>query len=234
MSRGANTPDVCEQDKPRNVSHPVADPTNFATGRQRFSVFGAAYSTWATSNSRTSTKWPAMAAAAAMTSAGAALVRRQNVRVNADAHAAACVAPLESCRRENPVQPFFFRLRLDAARTRHNQRLLDVFRHSACGPRVAQQRAMIEPRVRTGADDHLAHNGCTGPQAQCPTVAPVEVCSVACRCGIWTLVCRAPVETETFKPIIHAGCNSVSPLKWSPAGLNLSGRVSEGPFHFLI
>src|SRR5438034_10510109 len=65
----------------------------------------------------------------AVAGAGAALVRRKNVRVHADAHAAARVAPLETCLGKDLVEALFFRLRFDAARTRHNQRLLDVFRH---------------------------------------------------------------------------------------------------------
>src|SRR5207249_11838531 len=65
----------------------------------------------------------------AIAGAGAPLVGRQNVRVHADAHAAARVAPFETCRGENLVEALFFRLRLDAARTGDNQRLLDVFRH---------------------------------------------------------------------------------------------------------
>src|SRR5260370_24744755 len=61
----------------------------------------------------------------AIRSAGAAFVRRQNVSVHADAHAAACVAPFESGIGENFVEAFFFRGSLDAARTRNNQRLLN-------------------------------------------------------------------------------------------------------------
>src|SRR5690348_3353343 len=44
----------------------------------------------------------------AVAGAGAAFVRRQNVGVHADAHAAAGIAPLESGGTENLVEPFFF------------------------------------------------------------------------------------------------------------------------------
>src|SRR5882672_12841498 len=63
----------------------------------------------------------------AITGAGAALMRGQDVGVHADAHAASGVAPLETGGGENFVEAFFFRLRLDAARTGNDQRLLDAF-----------------------------------------------------------------------------------------------------------
>src|SRR5216684_2916808 len=63
----------------------------------------------------------------AIAGAGAALMRRQDVGVHADAHAAAGVAPLEAGSAENLVEPFFFSLRFDSARAGNNQRLLDVF-----------------------------------------------------------------------------------------------------------
>src|SRR6266478_2436857 len=63
----------------------------------------------------------------AIRSAGAAFVRRQNVSVHADAHAAACVAPFESSIGENFVEAFLFSGGLDAARARNNQCLLDAF-----------------------------------------------------------------------------------------------------------
>ena len=46
----------------------------------------------------------------AIAGAGAALVRRQDVGVHADAHAAAGVAPLETGRGENFIEAFFFGL----------------------------------------------------------------------------------------------------------------------------
>src|SRR5438034_9566439 len=64
---------------------------------------------------------------------GTALVRWQDIRVHANTHAAARVAPLESCFAENLVEPFFLRLRLDAARTLHNQLLFDFLRHVLSG-----------------------------------------------------------------------------------------------------
>src|SRR4029077_19695334 len=61
----------------------------------------------------------------AVAGAGAALVRRQDVGVHANAHTAASVAPLETGGGENFFEAFFLGLRFDTARTRNNQRLLD-------------------------------------------------------------------------------------------------------------
>ena len=47
--------------------------------------------------------------------AGAAFVRRQDVGVHADAHAAARVAPLETGGGENFIEAFFFGFGFDAA-----------------------------------------------------------------------------------------------------------------------
>src|SRR5258706_12056340 len=58
--------------------------------------------------------------------AGAALVRRQDIGVHADAHAAAGIAPLETGRGENFVEAFLFGLGFDAARAGNNKRLLDA------------------------------------------------------------------------------------------------------------
>src|SRR5205809_6392808 len=60
--------------------------------------------------------------------AGAALVRRQDVGVHADDHAAAGVAPLETGGTENFVEALFFGPRLDAAGAGNKARLLDVVR----------------------------------------------------------------------------------------------------------
>src|SRR5712664_1216952 len=62
----------------------------------------------------------------AIAGAGAALVRRQDVGVHADAHAAAGVAPLETGGGEYLVQALFLGLCLDAARAGGDQRLLDA------------------------------------------------------------------------------------------------------------
>ena len=51
----------------------------------------------------------------AIEGAGAALVWRQHIRVHADTPASAGIAPFKARLRENFVQTFFFRLRLDAA-----------------------------------------------------------------------------------------------------------------------
>src|SRR5690348_1972550 len=59
--------------------------------------------------------------------AGATLVRLQNIVVHADAHAATCIAPLESGSDKNFVEAFGFRLRFHAARTGNDERLLQRF-----------------------------------------------------------------------------------------------------------
>src|SRR5438132_13494940 len=84
--------------------------------------------------------------------AGAALVRRQNVGVPTDAHAAAGIAPLETGVAENFVEAFFFGLRLDTAGAGNNQRLLDVFRHVLAGDEIRSGAQIIEPRIGARAD----------------------------------------------------------------------------------
>src|SRR5437899_10407137 len=65
----------------------------------------------------------------AVRGAGAAFVRRQHVRVHANAHAAARIAPLKAGGGKNLVETFFFSLRLDPARAGHDESLLSVFRY---------------------------------------------------------------------------------------------------------
>src|SRR5258708_1562728 len=84
----------------------------------------------------------------AIAGAGAALVRRQDVGVHADAHAAAGVAPLETGGGENLVESFFFGLRFDAARARHNQCLLDVFRDMFARHKMRGPAQISEARIR--------------------------------------------------------------------------------------
>ena len=59
--------------------------------------------------------------------AGAALMRGEDISVHADAHAAACVAPLETSVGENFVEALGFGFGLDAARAGNDEGLLDVF-----------------------------------------------------------------------------------------------------------
>src|SRR5579884_1104492 len=93
----------------------------------------------------------------AIRSAGAALVRRQNVGVHADAHAAAGVAPLEASLRENSVQAFFFRSVLDAAGAWNDERLLDVLRDVLAGDEMRGGAQIVEPRIGAGADEDAVH-----------------------------------------------------------------------------
>src|SRR5260370_34206171 len=65
----------------------------------------------------------------AIAGTGAAFVRRQDVGVHANAHAAPGIAPLEACGGENLVEPFFFRLRLYSSRAGPNPFLLGGFFH---------------------------------------------------------------------------------------------------------
>src|SRR5690242_9324601 len=78
----------------------------------------------------------------------AALVRWQDVGVHADAHAAPGVAPFKTRLAEYFVEPLFFSLRFDAARTRHNQSLLDAVRHMLAGHKMRRGSQIIEARIR--------------------------------------------------------------------------------------
>src|SRR5712692_2621560 len=89
----------------------------------------------------------------AIAGAGAALVRRQDVSVHADAHAAAGIAPLETGVAENFVKSFFFGLRLNAARTGDNQRLLDIFCHVLAFDKMRGGAEIIEARIGARADE---------------------------------------------------------------------------------
>src|SRR6266436_4472334 len=98
--------------------------------------------------------------------AGAAFVRWQNVRVHADAHAAARVAPLESGGGEDFVEPFFFGLGLDAPRAGDDQRLLNVLRYVLAFDKMRGGAEIIEARIGARADEHAVHgnihDGCAG------------------------------------------------------------------------
>src|SRR2546427_1686095 len=93
----------------------------------------------------------------AITGAGAAFVRRQDVSVHADAHAAARVAPLEAGGGENFVEAFFFGLRLDPARTWDNQCLLDAFCHVLTFDKMRGGAEIIESRIGARADEDAVH-----------------------------------------------------------------------------
>src|SRR5690242_13632598 len=80
----------------------------------------------------------------AIRGAGAALVRRQDVGVHADAHAAAGVAPLEARLRENFVEAFLFGGCANAARTGNDERLLDIFRDVLSGDELRGGAQIVE------------------------------------------------------------------------------------------
>src|SRR5690242_19238866 len=90
-------------------------------------------------------------------SAGAALMRRQNIGVHPDAHAATRIAPLEACLAENLVESFFFGLRFDPARTRHNQRLLDAARHMLARHQMRRSTQIFEARICARPNEYAVH-----------------------------------------------------------------------------
>jgi len=89
--------------------------------------------------------------------AGAALVRRENVGVHADAHAAACVAPLESGVGENFVEAFFFRGGFDSAGAGNDKRLLDGFRDMLAFDEMRGGAEIVETGIGAGADEDAVH-----------------------------------------------------------------------------
>src|SRR5882762_7688943 len=93
----------------------------------------------------------------AIAGAGAALVRRQDVRIHPDAHAAAGVAPFETGGGENLVEAFFFSLRFDSARARNDQRLLDVFRYVLACHKMRRGAQIIKARIGARANEYAIH-----------------------------------------------------------------------------
>src|SRR6266404_327006 len=101
--------------------------------------------------------------------AGAALVRRQDVRVHSDAHAATGIAPLETGGRENFIEAFFFGLRFDAARAGHDQRLLYGAGHVLADYELRGGAEIVDAGVGAGTNedaiDGNIHDGRAGFQA---------------------------------------------------------------------
>src|SRR5208337_3389223 len=62
-------------------------------------------------------------------SAGAALAAGEHVGIHPDAHAATGIAPLESCRAENLIQTFLFRLSFHASGAGNDQRAFQCLRN---------------------------------------------------------------------------------------------------------
>src|SRR6267143_1810032 len=158
----------------------------------------------------------------AIRSTGAALVRRQDVRVHADAHAAARVAPLEPGGGENLVKAFFFRLRLNAARAGHNQGLLDVFCDALPGNEMCGSAEVIEPRIGARADKHAVqrnvHDRRSGFEA--------HVFQSAFRCllvvGIFEVVRIGHARVHARD---HAWIRAPGDLRSDLLGVELAGRV---------
>jgi hypothetical protein len=123
--------------------------------------------------SRTSTKCPATAAAAAIAGLtrwvrppalaaleiavrgrGAALARLELVGIHRQAHRAARLAPLEAGLAEDLVQPLGLGLRLDQARAGHHQRLLDAVADlrplaTAAAARRSSMRELVQEPMNT-------------------------------------------------------------------------------------
>src|SRR5579859_3199757 len=93
----------------------------------------------------------------AIGSAGAALVRRENVGVHADAHAAARVAPLETGVGEDFVEAFFFGGGFDSARAGNDERLLDGLRDVLSFDEVRGGAQIVEPRIGARTDEDAVH-----------------------------------------------------------------------------
>ncbi len=104
----------------------------------------------------------------AVARARAALTRREDVGVHAQAHAAARFAPVEARLAEDLIEALLFRLRLDRAATRHNHRVESVADFVAldhCGSRAQ----IFDPAVGARADEdlvqHQIHHRCPGGNA---------------------------------------------------------------------
>ncbi len=90
----------------------------------------------------------------AIGSAGAAFADGQHVVVHADAHAAACVAPLETCVGENFVEAFGFGLMLYDAGAGDDEGSLDIFRDVFSGDNFCGGAEIGDARVGAGADEN--------------------------------------------------------------------------------
>src|SRR3982751_6356382 len=81
----------------------------------------------------------------------AALARREDVRVHAEAHRAARAPPLEAGLREDAVEAFGFRLRLHLRGARDDHRA-DVRVHLLAAHDGGSRAQVLDARVRARAD----------------------------------------------------------------------------------
>src|SRR5262249_43927361 len=79
--------------------------------------------------------------------AGTALVRRQDIGVHPDAHAAAGVAPFESSLGKDFVEALFFRGGFDPAGAWDDKGLLDVLRDVLAGDELGGGAQIIESGI---------------------------------------------------------------------------------------
>ena len=85
---------------------------------------------------------------------GAPFSAREHVRVHADAHAAARVAPFKSGVAEDLVQPFLLRLLFDHHRPGNHQSLFERARNMLTADHTRGQPKVLQARVGAGADEH--------------------------------------------------------------------------------
>src|SRR5579863_1571594 len=95
----------------------------------------------------------------AVAGGGAALAGRENVRVHAEAHGAAGLAPVESGFAKDTIEAFAFGLRFDSLRARHDHgadvRGDFIARGDACGG-----AKIFNARVGAGADEDTIDVDC--------------------------------------------------------------------------
>src|SRR5688572_33309371 len=86
---------------------------------------------------------------------GAALSGFEPVRVHAQAHRAARLAPFEAGLAEHAVEPLAFGLALHHPRSRHHQRKLDVRRDAPSLHHRGCRAQILDARVGARADEYL-------------------------------------------------------------------------------
>ena len=86
---------------------------------------------------------------------GATLPARHAIRVHAQAHRAARLAPLKARVGEDDIQPLDLRLTLNEARARHNQRLLDAFSDPLPLEHSRRRTQILNAAVGATADEDM-------------------------------------------------------------------------------
>src|SRR5688572_6166467 len=83
---------------------------------------------------------------------GAALAGSEHIRVHAEAHRAAGVAPLESRLAKHAIQSFLLRLRFDALRSGHHHRAY-ARRHMPAAHDARRGAEILDPGVGARAEE---------------------------------------------------------------------------------